>query len=41
MRAVVVLLAVAIALAACGKKGPPQPPGPAGEVRFPRTYPAY
>lgn len=27
-------------LAACGKKGPPAPPGPPSAVIYPRTYPA-
>lgn len=26
-------------LAACGKKGPPDPPGPPDKVIWPRTYP--
>ena len=34
--AVVALLLVA----GCGKKGGPNPPGPANEVTFPRTYPS-
>ena len=41
MKAMVILLAVGIALAACGKKGPLQAPGPADQVTYPRTYPAY
>jgi predicted small lipoprotein YifL len=28
-------------LAACGKKGPPSPPGPANEITFPRVYPTH
>ena len=40
MRAVVMLLAACLALAACGKRGPPQPPGPADKVTYPRVYPA-
>ncbi len=40
MRAVVgVLLAVTLALAACGKVGPPQPVGPADKVTWPHQYP--
>ncbi len=36
------LLAVAlVALAACGKKAAPTPPGPADQVTYPRVYPAY
>lgn len=34
----VVMLALASALAACGKKGPPEPP-PGEESTYPRTYP--
>jgi predicted small lipoprotein YifL len=41
MRAAVLLLLVTLTLAACGKKGAPTPPGPPGQVTFPRTYPAY
>jgi predicted small lipoprotein YifL len=26
-------------LAACGKRGPPSPPGPANQVTYPKTYP--
>lgn len=40
MRAVALLL-LALALAACGRKGAPSPPGPPNEVIYPRTYPAY
>ena len=28
-------------LAACGKKGPPSPPGPPDQITFPRTYPTH
>jgi predicted small lipoprotein YifL len=41
MRAAVLLLLMALALAACGRKGAPVPPGPPNEVIYPRTYPAY
>ncbi|MCX7381712.1 MAG: lipoprotein [Alphaproteobacteria bacterium] len=41
MRAVLLALALAAALAACGKKGPPEPPGPADKVTYPKQYPAY
>ncbi len=34
-------LVVMLALAGCGKKGPPSPPGPAGQVTYPRSYPTY
>jgi predicted small lipoprotein YifL len=36
------VLAIAVALgllAACGKKGPPEPPGPADKVTYPKAYP--
>jgi predicted small lipoprotein YifL len=42
-RAVLLLLVLAVAapvLAACGRVGPPRPPGPADQITFPRTYPA-
>jgi predicted small lipoprotein YifL len=35
------LLATVLALAACGKKGPPDPPGPPSEVIWPRAYPTH
>jgi predicted small lipoprotein YifL len=41
MRAAALLLLAVLALAACGKKGAPSPPGPASDVHYPRTYPAY
>ena len=38
---VVLALAVAMGLlAACGKKGPPDPPGPPDRIIWPRSYPA-
>lgn len=37
-RRVLVALALAVALTACGKKGPPKPPE-GEEVTYPRTYP--
>jgi predicted small lipoprotein YifL len=30
-----------LAVAGCGKKGPPEPPGPPSKVTWPRTYPTY
>lgn len=38
-RALALALAV-MALAACGRVGPIKPPGPPGEVTYPRAYPA-
>jgi nitrous oxide reductase accessory protein NosL len=40
-KAVLLALALTLALAACGKKSAPQPPGPPDQVTYPRTYPAY
>jgi predicted small lipoprotein YifL len=28
-------------LVGCGKKGPPDPPGPADQVRYPKVYPTH
>jgi hypothetical protein len=28
-------------LAACGKKGPPEPPGPPYQITWPRAYPTH
>ena len=39
-RAAVLTLVLAVAITACGKKGPPLPPGPADQVTYPRLYPA-
>ncbi len=41
MRPAVLLLMLALALAACGKKNAPVPPGPSDQVTYPRSYPAY
>ncbi len=40
MRTALILLAV-LMLAACGKRGPINPPGPASDITYPRSYPAY
>ena len=38
----VVLFAVALGLlAACGKKGPPEPPGPPDKIIYPKIYPTH
>jgi predicted small lipoprotein YifL len=39
MRTLLLALAVALTLAGCGKKSPPQPP-PDQPDTYPRTYPA-
>lgn len=36
-----VLLLVLATLAGCGKRGNPDPPGPAGKITYPKMYPAY
>lgn len=40
MKAVTLLLMAALALAACGKRGSPQPVGPQDQVTYPRIYPS-
>jgi len=30
-----------LGLAACGKKGPPVPPGPPDKITWPRSYPTH
>lgn len=40
MRTVLILLAAALPLAACGRVGPPRQPGPADQITYPRGYPA-
>jgi len=34
------LLILLVLIAACGKKGSPNPPGPISEVQYPRAYPS-
>lgn len=34
-------LALALGLAACGKKGAPQAPGPKDQIDYPLVYPPY
>ena len=38
--AVLLLTAMLLPLAACGKKGAPSPPGPPDKVTYPRVYPS-
>ena len=42
-RGVLLLLAaiiLSLPLAACGRKGAPRPPGPPGQVIYPKGYPS-
>ena len=39
MRSVSAILALTL-LVACGRMGPPRPPGPLDQITFPRQYPA-
>jgi predicted small lipoprotein YifL len=38
-RGVLILLAAAVLLVACGRPGPVRPPGPPAEITYPRIYP--
>lgn len=40
MRGIALTLLAALALAGCGRLGPPRQPGPAAAITYPRTYPA-
>ena len=40
MRPALALLLAGVALAACGRVGPPRPPGPQEAITYPRSYPA-
>ncbi len=35
----VLLLALLLPLAACGRKGAPHPPGPPDQIIYPKSYP--
>jgi len=35
-----VILMTALALAGCGRRGAPSPPGPASDIVYPHVYPA-
>jgi predicted small lipoprotein YifL len=41
MRTALLALLLLLALAACGKKGSPVPPGPSDQLMFPRSYPQH
>jgi predicted small lipoprotein YifL len=41
MRAILALAVAVGLLAACGKKGPPDPPGPNDKIIFPKAYPMH
>ncbi len=36
----VVMIALSLGLVACGKKGPPSPPGPPDKIIYPKLYPS-
>jgi predicted small lipoprotein YifL len=38
-RSLLLALAMGLFLSACGKKGPPDPPGPPAKITFPKSYP--
>ncbi|WP_421991136.1 hypothetical protein [Roseococcus sp.] len=40
MRALLIILAASVPLVACGRVGPPRPPGPREALTYPRQYPA-
>lgn len=40
MRRLTALALAGLALAACGRVGPPRPPGPQEAITYPRSYPA-
>jgi predicted small lipoprotein YifL len=40
MRAsVLFVLGLSLLVSACGKKGPPDPPGPPSQITYPKQYP--
>jgi len=40
MRILLISIMLALALAGCGRRGSPTPPGPASDVIYPHVYPA-
>jgi predicted small lipoprotein YifL len=40
MKTCFIMLALCLALSACGRRGAPTPPGPAADITYPRVYPA-
>jgi predicted small lipoprotein YifL len=40
MRILFITIMLALALAGCGRRGSPTPPGPASDVTYPHVYPA-
>ena len=40
MRTLLVFVLMSLAMAACGKKGPPSPAGPPDQITYPRSYPS-
>jgi predicted small lipoprotein YifL len=38
-KALVLLAGVSLLVCACGKKGPPEPPGPPNQITYPKQYP--
>jgi predicted small lipoprotein YifL len=40
MRALLLLLLLAVGIGACGKKGPPEPAGPKEKITYPHAYPS-
>jgi predicted small lipoprotein YifL len=41
MKTCMIALTLCLALAACGRRGAPSPPGPAADITYPHVYPAH